>query len=116
MRRSVGGSVPARAATEVPPQLQQRFVNGEPGRVGGDLEQHASGLAEVDGLEVLAIQNLGYGDAAGDELGMPRLHGHQVGGSERDVVDSSASLPAPITDAGEHVHQGARAAAGHSEA
>src|SRR5215203_3272900 len=101
---------------EVAPQLEQRFVNGEAGRVRRDLEQHTAWLAEVDGLEVLAIQNLGDGDTSGHEFGLPDLHGREVGGPEGDVVDRSSSLPAAITDTGEHVNQGAGAAASHAEA
>ena len=43
-----------------------RFVEGESGRVGGQLEEDSAGLAEVDGMEVSAIHDRSYIDILAD--------------------------------------------------
>jgi hypothetical protein len=37
------------------PEALHRLVDGEAGNVGGDLEQHAAGLAEIDRAEVVPV-------------------------------------------------------------
>src|SRR5918993_3441409 len=44
------------------------FVNGEPWQVGGDLEEHPTGLAEVDRAEVVAVEDGGDVETAGRDL------------------------------------------------
>ena len=47
---------------EVAAELEQGLVDGEPGLVGRDLEQHAAGFTEVDRCEVLPVEDLGHRD------------------------------------------------------
>ena len=101
---------------EAATKLEQRFIDGEARRVGRDLEQHTSRLAEVDGREVLPIDDLGHLNAMRSELLLPKRLRRQVRRPEGDVMDRAASLPAPITDTGKDINQGARAATGHPKA
>ena len=72
-----------------------RLVDGEAGDVGGDLEQHAAGLAEVDRAEVVAVLLLGRMHAVlAHELLRHRGLLGIVGGAERDVMHRAAALTA----------------------
>src|SRR5262245_45605342 len=73
---------------------RQRLVHREAGHIRGDLEQHAAGLAEIYGAEVLAVLLLGW------LLPVPpyQLAGHLgllsiVGGTECHVMHRTASHP-----------------------
>ena len=79
------------------PELQQRLVDGEAGRVGGDLEQHPAGLAEVDRLEVLPVEDLGDLHAPREQLLRAScVIVAQVRRPERHVVHRAAGLQAPV--------------------
>ena len=74
-------------------QFRRILVGGEARRVGGDLEQHAAGLAEVDCVEVLTVDDWRHVQAISSHALLPfALHG--VGfGAERNVVDRAGPLP-----------------------
>src|SRR5881394_1479898 len=38
-------------------EILQRFIHREARRVGGDLEEHAARLAEIDGVEIFAVHH-----------------------------------------------------------
>src|SRR6202044_3224112 len=61
------------------------LVDGEAGVVGGEFEEDAAGLAEVDGVEVFAVEDFGGGKMFGDG-GAPLEVGFVVSGTEGDVV------------------------------
>ena len=65
----------------------QRLVVLEADVAAGELEEDAAGLAEVDGVEVLAVDDLGRARAGRDGLGADGLELCVVGGRPRDVVD-----------------------------
>ena len=71
------------------------LVDGEAGIVGGELEEDAAGFAEVDGVEVLAVEDFGSGEVLGD-LGAPFQLGGVVGGAEGDVVDGAGAGAAEV--------------------
>ena len=75
------------------------LVDGEAGVVGGDLEEHAAGLAEVDGVEVGAVLDGVAGRCCGD-LRAPVELGGVVGGAEGDVVDGAGAGAAVVGCAG----------------
>src|SRR4029077_15609928 len=56
-----GGHMQARAKRLV------RFVDGEAGLVGGDLEEYAARLARIDGAEVLALDHRCHCPAGSDQ-------------------------------------------------
>ena len=85
-RRSYcGGSLSAS------PSDSQRLVVLEADVAAGQLEEHAAGLAEVDGVEVLAVDDLGRAGAGLDGLRADRLELGVVGGRPRDVVDRAGA-------------------------
>src|SRR3954470_16317980 len=61
------GLLPGRKL-ELPSQFGRILVHGETGRHGRDLEEHPARLPEVDRLEVLPVENLGDGVAAGQQV------------------------------------------------
>ena len=76
-------------------ELLERHVDGEAGPVVGDLEQHAAGLAEVDRVEVVAVDDPRVRDARlGEELRPPRVLVDRR--APRDVVDRAAALAAGL--------------------
>src|SRR5680860_306978 len=76
-------------------QLKQRFVDGEPGRIGGDLQEHAAGLAEVDGAEVVAVDDRRDVIAVLDDLLAPCLLRLVVGRAPGDMVHGAGGHQAP---------------------
>src|SRR6185503_606853 len=54
-------------------QRLERLVDREPGARGGQLEQHAARLAEVDRLEVVPVDDLGRVRAVLGRLTLPAL-------------------------------------------
>ena len=77
------------------PQLLERDVDREARAVVGDLEQHAARLAEVDRVEVVAVDDAAVGDAGGLQQRVPlRVLGD--GRAPSDVVDSAGALAAAI--------------------
>ena len=65
----------------------QRLVVLEADVAAGELEEHAARLAEVDGVEVLAVDDLRRAGAGLDGLRADGLELGVVGGRPRDVVD-----------------------------
>jgi hypothetical protein len=51
----------------------ERLVDGEAGADRGDLEEHAARLAEVDGLEVEAVDDRGWVRTCGGDALLPGL-------------------------------------------
>src|ERR687891_1619187 len=73
----------------------ERLVDREAGRAGGDLEQHAARLAEVDRAEVVAVDHRGGAAAALLDAPAPRLV-VLVLRCPRDVVHRSRALYATV--------------------
>src|SRR5438128_2886937 len=69
-----------------------RLVHGEAGLVGGDLEQDAARLAEVDRAEVLALDDRRHVTARLDQHLAPVQLVGVVGRAPRDVVDGADRL------------------------
>src|SRR5690606_39559339 len=94
-------------------QVQQRLVVVEAGAVGGDLQQHAAGFAEVDRGEVGAVPDLGDVHAALGQGAPPPLLGGGVRGPVGDVVHGPGGDQAALGPrVGEHVDHGAHPVAG----
>jgi hypothetical protein len=72
-----------------------RLVHGHARAVGGDLEQHPAGLAEVDRAEVGAVHHRRHADPEAGEGLLPRLLGGVVGRAEGDVVHVSDAVARP---------------------
>jgi hypothetical protein len=89
-------------------QVLERLVHVEARPAGGQLEQHAAGLAEVDGVEVLAVDDLGGMRARLGNPFAPRLLLGVVLRRPRDVVDGPGSLDPPHLGRGiDHVERAA---------
>ena len=65
------------------------FVGGEAGAIGGDFEEDAAWFAEVDGVEVVTVDDGGYTGSYLGEVGSPLGMFFVGGGAEGDVVDAS---------------------------
>src|SRR5579884_1475545 len=65
------------------------LVGGEAGTVGGDLEEDAAGLAEVDRAEVETVNHRGGTQAGVRQALAPGAVLVVVGGAEGDVVDAA---------------------------
>src|SRR5687767_6612911 len=77
----------------------ERLVDREAGARGGQLEQHAARLAEVDRLEVVPVDHLSGVGAVLAHLVAPGLM-VLVGRVPRDVVDAARALDAAPTGRG----------------
>ena len=73
----------------------ERLVDGKAWVVGGEFEEDAAGLAEVDGVEVFAVEDFGGWKVLGDG-GAPFMLGLVVGGAEGDVVDGAGAGAAEV--------------------
>src|SRR6266550_6588563 len=76
--------------------LAERFqglVGGEAGPVGGDLEQDAVGLAEIQASEIEPVDLAAVADVELVEPLRPRMILRLVRGPERDVVHAARALP-----------------------
>ena len=94
MRSRSGSSRGGRMIVD-PSSLDAVAVDREAGAVVGDLEQHAAGLAEVDRVEVVAVDDPRSGDAGVAQTLLPaRVLGD--GGAPRDVVDRARALAAGL--------------------
>src|ERR1051326_6110977 len=67
---ATAGLQPGRGG-EADPQLGRRLVEGEAGRVGGDLEEDAPGLPEADRVEVPAVVDVRDVESGLHELPAP---------------------------------------------
>ena len=67
------------------------LVGGEAGSVGGDLEEDAARLAEVERLEVVAVDDVGDADAGRPYPVSPGAVLGIVRSAESDVMDSAAA-------------------------
>ena len=72
---------------QVGAQRVRRLVGGKAGRIGGHLEDDATGLVEVDGVEVLAIEHRGDVQAGVHQSLAPPLLRRVVGKAPGDVMD-----------------------------
>src|SRR6266576_1204052 len=72
------------------------FVNGEAGSIGGNLEEHSTGLEEVDRLEPEAVDHLCRTPACALDFLAHLELGLVVGDAPRDVVNTAGSPPAAI--------------------
>ena len=81
-----GGSLNARSAG--------RLVHRKARRVGGDLEEHAAGRAEVDRLEALSVDHRRHVEPGCDRPLAPVLPHLRRLGAERDMVDGLCPRPA----------------------
>ena len=83
------------------PQLGNRFIIGEAGRIGGHFKQDAIGFAEIDGAEILPVLDIGNAHAGGAQLGQVFKLFAVIDGAEGDMVDGAgahlaARLPRPL--------------------
>ena len=67
------------------------LVRREAGTVGGDLEEDAARLPEVERLEVVAVDDVGDADAGRPHPVAPGPVLGVIGGAERDVMDPAAA-------------------------
>ena len=74
-------------------QRFHRLVGRKARTVGGDLEQDAVGLAEIEAAEIEAVDLAAVGDAQFVQPLRPGVILRLVGGAERDVVDAAGALP-----------------------
>src|SRR4051794_36778122 len=80
-------------------EIVERHVDREAGAVVGDLEEHAAGLAEVDRVEVVAVDDR-RGVHAGLADPLVPLRVLRDRRAERDVVDGAGPLQAALVGRG----------------
>ena len=98
-------------------ERRERFVGGEAGSIGGDLEEHAAGFVEVDRPEVLAVLDRCHGDAGVHERAARGELRVVIGGAPGDVVHrADAHRGAPEAGGDAHVGDRARATGAALEA
>ena len=90
--RGARGAARAAAAGAATRRGARRLVDVEARPAGGQLEQHAARLAEVDGVEVLAVDDRGGMRPPRRHPLAPRLLLGVVLGGPRDVVDRPGAL------------------------
>src|SRR5687767_9066029 len=96
MRRDLGAMwLFPRRQPELATKIGDRLVDGEAGTHGGDLEQDAARLAEVDRLEVLPVAHRGDVRAT-DELPAERELILFAPDRHRDVVHRAEAIPGPV--------------------
>src|SRR5690349_20400696 len=69
-----------------PPVLHGRTAGGEAGPAGGDLDDVAVGIADVDGAERTAVEHVGALDVLAAQVVAPRLLLLRRLDDEREVV------------------------------
>ena len=74
------------------PSVSSGFVGGEARAVGGDLEQDAVRLAEIEAAEIEAIDLAAVRHAQGVRAAPPRRRTRLVRRAERDVVHAAGAL------------------------
>src|SRR6185295_4171618 len=95
-------------------QVRKRLIDRKAGLVGGDLEQHPAGLAEIDRPEVLAILLSGWMQVViGDELARHCCLFAVVAGAKSDVMYRTAtqtrgSKPRRLADIDDAANPGLR--------
>ena len=77
-------------------QRFHRLVGGETGPVGGDLEQDAVGLAEIQAAEIKPVDLARVADAEFIQPLCPCMILRLVRGAERDVVHAAGALPCDL--------------------
>lgn|GEM_PF-5900793 len=65
------------------------FVVGHAGRIGGDFVEDAAGFAEVDAVEIVSIDELGWSHSGGDEFFSPLGVVFIIFGAESNVVNDA---------------------------
>lgn len=67
------------------------FVVGHSGRIGGDFIEDAARFAEVDAVEIVSVDELGWSHSGGDEFFSPLGVVFIILGAESNVVDDAGA-------------------------
>ena len=92
-----------------------RLVGGKARAVGGDLEQDAVRLAEIEAAEIEAVDLAGVADAEFVQPLRPCMILRLVRGAKRDVMHAARALPRLGKSSLDHVQLGGRTALAHRE-